>query len=455
MSVNSDIKEAARKEIIRRKVMAEMERRKAQGQTGDSTLDRDNTPPSIDTQSPVLAQSMPVSSTDVAISPVQPGFDQPSIGATGKPDDSVPWGLSLGLAGAATGESILNTIKRLAMQKTFMGSSIMPEDTRVQEFAQGMRPIQSGAQNLAADAYGLAPYMLPVAGQGLFATEMATQPKAAWEMAKGIPHHLSNIYKARYGDAPAPMAIADILGGGKQGFGTPYGDPQAQEEIRQQPGAHVMSAAIPLSAAAGMFKLGKVGGKFIKGKMESVKPVRRLITGGEEVPVVAKPFEASAKPIRPKGKIKPEPPKQKSGEVTPIEKLGIDKEGTKVFVKEPSGDFLQEFPEYQKGYLAIVERPQGTKSVVSGGRIPVKILTGGNEGGIRYIEPKNIINAESQLRRSGLDRLAESEIPKGEKPSQKALAKDMRVEGQRKAITANKGVARPQFAPDTPPQKNP
>ncbi len=210
---------------------------------------------------PEFSPQIPASTTQVPISPVPEVLPEKAAG--------MPWATSLGVSGAAMGESLVNALYRMGSAASMQGKSFRPDQTQMQEFAAGMRPMQSTGQNVAAGVIGAAPYFLPGAGQALFAGDIVTQPGAIPEMVEGGAHHLSNIYKARYGNTPAPMAIADILSSGKSGMS--HGDPQAQEEIRQQPVEHLMSAAITTGLGKGGLKLAGKGIGAVKGKFN--KPV--------------------------------------------------------------------------------------------------------------------------------------------------------------------------------------
>ena len=264
MSVNSDIKEAARKEIIRRKVMAEMERRKAQGQAGDSTV-HGIAPLKVtpDTQPPVLAPSMPVSSTDVAINPVQPGFDQPSIGAWDK-----PWtkDLASGLRdfgyGAASGYATMGS----AGDPTYVhpsGVETGPEHTE--------NPFLGFLPTTPYDIGEFVGLAGPISGiaKGVGAVGKKAIPKVAqWAMQHSPT--------ARF----LGQRLSESVTGGT--FSTAH---QAATKGHVDPKEVAASAVLFPALGTGGKLLAKTGGAVKRGI--KAKPLSRLITGGEEVPVVS------------------------------------------------------------------------------------------------------------------------------------------------------------------------
>jgi hypothetical protein len=105
--------------------------------------------------------------------------------------------LGLQLATAAALENIANAPATLggliAKSKGVPGTDVLSENLQSEEFqslAGALRPIQTGNQNIAAGLIGLAPFTVPVAGQGLFALDLTDQlskdPAAAIDIAKEI-----------------------------------------------------------------------------------------------------------------------------------------------------------------------------------------------------------------------------------------------------------------------------
>lgn len=241
------------------------------GQTGDSTLDRDNTPPSIDTQSPALAQSMPVSSTDVAINPVPQGFDQPSIGAWNKPwTKDLMSGLRDFGYGAASGYATMGS----AGDPTYVhpsGVETGPEHTE--------NPFLGFLPTTPYDIGEFVGLAGPISGiaKGVGAVGKKVIPKVAqWAMQHSPT--------ARF----LGQRLSESVTGGT--FSTAH---QAATKGHVDPKEVAASALIFPALGTGGKLVAKTGGTVKRGM--GAKPLSRLITGGEEVPVVGQ-------------KIKPEKP---------------------------------------------------------------------------------------------------------------------------------------------------
>lgn len=197
----------------------------------------------------------------------------------------VPWSETIGAATGAMGESVGNVLERIAFAKFHGSPSIMPQRTEKQERAEALRSRQTFGQNLAAGAIGLSPYLVPVAGQALFAGELASKPKDIPALLEQFAEHGRTTRKAMYKDG-----LWEAMG--KKILPLPYmdGDPEAIETLRQQPIEHLTSAAIALGAVKG-------GGMLVrKGKVQlgRAKPLEQLSTGVEPGPVIAEPLPKKA-----------------------------------------------------------------------------------------------------------------------------------------------------------------
>ena len=202
-----------------------------------------------------------------------------------KAKKDVPWSETLSAAGGAMGDSVGNVLERIAFAKFHGSPSIMPQRTQKQERAESLRPRQTFGQNVAAGAIGLSPYLVPVAGQALFAGELATKPEDIPAMLTQFAEHGRTTQKAMYKDG-----LWEAMG--KTILPLPYmdGDPEAIETIRQQPIEHLTSAAIALGAVKGggmLVRKGKVIHSGLKGAEAVVK--------GEGGPIVGQ-FEPTKLP---------------------------------------------------------------------------------------------------------------------------------------------------------------
>ncbi len=164
--------------------------------------------------------------------------------------------LAAGGGALATGESILNTLKRLAnvgmttppdkFLKTQPGQKVAPqfeESNKMALLAEVLKTQQTFPENVAAGLEGAAPYLAPGIGQLLFGAGLASHPEEIPGQVVGLGQQLSNI-----GQAGMPVA------GGK-----------AREEVLKDPIGHLMALGMGAGVVGGGLKLGS--------KFKAKKPI--------------------------------------------------------------------------------------------------------------------------------------------------------------------------------------
>lgn len=246
-----------------------------------SILQPDTTLPDLGTMRFDPDVPQPAVSTRVAPPPRRPEGIQPP---------STP--LALGIAGAGAGESFVNTLKRLVNAAVtggdVMGVGVQPpfkEETGAQEFAAGMRPMQTLGQNIGADILGAAPYAIP----HYFLTELATRPEAIPDLLKSISESHKDVRAAI-----DPFVQKSPL---KTFFGKKPKEEvsAARERIRQRPLGTAFDVALPITLGAG----GARGAKAIEAKaVKKLGPVGRIITGGEPTPMIKLPGQFKKKGVK-------------------------------------------------------------------------------------------------------------------------------------------------------------
>jgi hypothetical protein len=202
-----------------------------------------------------LSEYAGVSTPDVSTASLSTAFKGP--GDAG-PEPSLSTGNRLGMAALGAGEGAQNTVKRLlntlAASASPLGQATpkpFEESNKAGLLAEMLRPSNTALENVGAGAIGLAPYMVPIAGQGLFAADVATQPEAIPEMGKDVVRSLSDILRV----------------------GQPLPPPDVVERVRQRPVETFANAVLPIGLIAGAS--GKLGSKF-KGKTPSVKKMSAM-----------------------------------------------------------------------------------------------------------------------------------------------------------------------------------
>lgn len=121
------------------------------------------------------------------------------------------------------------------------------------EINQLMRSQQTLGQNIAAGGINLAPYFTPIAGQALFARDIATDPSIVPELAKEV----GRTYR-------------DVVTDPKEFVG----------QLREAPVEKTLALAAPLLATLGI----RAGGKRVAAKVKTTRAVSEQIARGRELP---------------------------------------------------------------------------------------------------------------------------------------------------------------------------
>ena len=149
---------------------------------------------------------------------------------------------AISVALMASGEKTLNTVKDLGFLMTKTTKEIatdpdfeLPESSNtMQLISEVMRERQSLGLNVASGVIQMAPYIIPVTGQLMFATDIAKNPQMVIHMAEQSVDAYKNTYLALEGDEAA------------------------KENLRTHPFESAFAMAMPLLIAFGVSK--KVGG---------------------------------------------------------------------------------------------------------------------------------------------------------------------------------------------------
>lgn len=187
----------------------------------------------------------------------------------------------LHIAGQASREGLLNLVKRIgniaAQGGDVLGLGIEPpfeEKTEMQQLAGALRKTQTLPQNILAGATGAAPFLIPGAGQALFAADIATQPEHIPEQIKGI------------GQTFKDLATITAVRGERDRAGV-------IERFRQHPVESAFNILLPASVFVGGVKApAKIAKK--------VAPLERLVTPEKQpvTPVVDAKAPLPIKPVR-------------------------------------------------------------------------------------------------------------------------------------------------------------
>lgn len=231
------------------------------------------TPPSPQPISTQLAGPVPPSAQPQGIE-ASNLFGTPSRAELPKPP-TIPTGLALQVAAGGAFENIKNFPAKLA---DLLSIEHFPElkemqSTELQEFGQALRPAQTFGQNIGAGAIGLAPYLVPIAGQALFATdvlsEISERPGAALDIIKGI----GESFKIPLLEAAEPFLTLKGIPGPIPAIKAAR--EETREQFRQQPVETLVNIALPLAIAAGVggkvAKVTKAAKGFRKPKPDAVK----------------------------------------------------------------------------------------------------------------------------------------------------------------------------------------
>ena len=208
-------------------------------------------------------------------------------------------------ASLASGEAVENTIKRVLNMFAKSGTPDkflnqpdqkanpqFQESTLFQTANDLLRPSGNVAENVGAGVIGLAPYLAPVAGQGLFVADVATQPESIPGQIKGMGQSMLDLYFA--GQPPSPR------------------QQEALENLRQRPVETLVNAGLPVMVAAG------IGGRIKAGKTPRVA-LREFLEP-----------EVTETPIKPTGQLLlPAPEGYTAGQYPGV------------FVKDPSGRVIE------------------------------------------------------------------------------------------------------------------
>ncbi len=133
-------------------------------------------------------------------------------------DKENSWKYSMGVSMMGMFESLTNNLKELAWYAAQgqtdtkqMAGEKPEEETTMQFLASLARENNDRAQNTVSGLIQFAPYMVPGAGQALFASDVARHPEIILDLIKLTGESYENLYKAA------------------------TGDPAAKERLRQQP----------------------------------------------------------------------------------------------------------------------------------------------------------------------------------------------------------------------------
>jgi hypothetical protein len=208
-----------------------------------------------------------------------------------------------------------------------------------------LRPKQSFLQNVVAGGIQAAPYMIPIGGQALMGLDMvnevAREPRAALDMAKGVGRSLVDV-----GTLLSPNPA------------TP-GRPEAWERFRERPVETAFNAALPLALVGGGMKLGKrfAGrrGLTVEDLVTDLQQTERPIGEGQPLPL-AEPRPTltidnlmSDKPLVPFVEREPVAPPMRGPKVLPTEKI----------ISQYGGRFIGEPERTPYGKVYQYERPDG------------------------------------------------------------------------------------------------
>lgn len=156
------------------------------------------------------------------------------------------------IAGGASREALTNLFKRIAGAPIGgIGPGIpFQEKFEMQQLAETLRETQTLPQNIGAGITQAAPYLIPGAGQALFAADIATQPQHIPEQLKAIGQTFKDV-----------RAVADpfIQAGPLKAVvpkKTEVERAEAKERFRRQPVESLFSLALPASVFVGGIKGG-------------------------------------------------------------------------------------------------------------------------------------------------------------------------------------------------------
>ncbi|MFA5382350.1 MAG: hypothetical protein WC356_04230 [Candidatus Micrarchaeia archaeon] len=232
----------------------------------------------------------------------------------GEEDEGLSTLNRVGISAAAAGDAAVNTGKRLLNMFAQSGTadkflnqpdqkSEPPFDTSptlAETMNDLLRASGSMGQNVGAGIMGMWPYLVPVAGQALFAADVATQPGQIPEMVGQIGGSIKTLWDA------------GLIPGNPNAF-TPTPEREAAlEELRQRPIETLVNAGLPVAIATG------IGSK---------------IKGGKSPRVALREYlepEIIEKPVKPSGPLLlPAPEGYTAGEYPGV------------FVKDPAGRIIE------------------------------------------------------------------------------------------------------------------
>ena len=250
---------------------------------------------------PNIDEPQPMSTTNVDLN-MTPKLDPPTMGPSqhdwraiigpkeGYDPDKISWPLSLGMAGAATGEQFVNFLKRTwnNIQPLGLAGELGPtpeleakEDNTMTMMAEMLRQKQSLPQNIASGGIGFAPYMVPGLGQAYFGLDLGQQiaerPETLPDMLKGIGQSFKDVTMAP-GKAYIPgHGLVDLPD-----------NPEAEasrERLRQYPFENAFNVALPAMLAAGVVKGGMKAGAKTSRLVKKAGAVKDFMQG-EKPPVI-------------------------------------------------------------------------------------------------------------------------------------------------------------------------
>lgn len=201
----------------------------------------------------------------------------------------------LHIAGQASREGLLNLVKRIgniaAQGGDVLGLGIEPpfeEKTEMQQLAGALRKTQTLPQNILAGAMGAAPFLIPGAGQALFAADIATQPEHIPEQIRDIGQTFKDV--GALADpfiqaGPLKAVVPEIEEAERA---------EAKERLRQRPVESAFNILLPTSIFVGGVKApAKIAKK--------VAPLERLVTPEKQpvTPVVKAKIPEVIPPVKP------------------------------------------------------------------------------------------------------------------------------------------------------------